>query len=338
MILLEKIKAITEEEWQSCNEYNREITEEFLLNSTQLSPQTIKSYRSNLMIWFNYVRTNLKNKPQTEIKSRDYLFYQNWLINLGHSSSDITNKRAAVSSLNNYIVLFYSDVYEKFRNFIVRGMPSVQKVFVNEKKPPNREELNKLLAELERREEWQKIAYVKYTYETGCRRGESLLLLKEVADYEPTVKVKQVVDDNGEESTKTITYYITHKIRCKGKGGIGKIRKLKFSQDTMNAFKKWLSIRGEDDCPYMFVAKNKVECRQISESSLNVWCSGLFSKIIGRRIHPHIFRESAATIGVVEDGKDIKSIQKKLGHNSVETTSIYVIREDDGEDIDDLFE
>lgn len=290
------------------------------------------------MIWFNYVREKLKNKPQTEIKSRDYLFFQNFLINLGHSSSDITNKRAAVSSLNNYIVLFYSDVHEKFRNFIVRGMPSVEKVFVHEKKPPNKEELKKLLAELEKREEWQKIAYVKYTYETGCRRGESRLLLKEVVDYEPTIKTKKVVDDNGEESTKTITYYTTHKIRCKGKGGTGKIRKLKFSQDTMDAFKKWLSVRGDDDCQYMFVAKNKMDCRQISESSLNVWCAGLFSNIIGRRIHPHIFREAVATISVVEDGKDIKSIQKLLSHNDVSTTEIYVIRDEDDGDIDDLFD
>lgn len=82
---MEKIEQITEQEWLKCNEYNRNILEEFLKNSTQLSPQTIKSYRSNLMIWFNYVREFLDNKPQTEIKSRDYMFYQNHLINLEHS-------------------------------------------------------------------------------------------------------------------------------------------------------------------------------------------------------------------------------------------------------------
>ena len=312
--------------------------EEYLTNSTQLSLDTIKSYRSNLMIWFNYVRTNLKNKPQTEIKSRDYLFFQNWLINMNHSSSDIKNKRAAVSSLNNYIVMFYSDVHEKFHNFIVRGMPQPEKSFVNEKKPPNKEEIAKLLAELERREEWQKIAYVRFTYETGCRRGESLQLLKEVLNYEPVIKDKKFKLEDGTETTKTITYYVTHKIRCKGKGKSGKIRKFKFSQDTMNALKKWNEIRGEDDCEFMFVAKNSKDCRQISESSLNVWCSKLFANIIGRRIHPHIFREAISTNSVVEDGKDIKTVQKLLGHNNVSTTEIYVIRDDNEDDTDDLFD
>lgn len=335
---MEKIEPITKQEWLLCNEYNRNITDEFLSNSTQLSAQTIKSYRSNLMIWFNYVREKIGNKPETEIKSRDYLFFQNFLINLDHSSADIRNKRAAISSLNNYIVLFYSDIFEKFHNFIVRGMPSPEKVFVHEKKPPTKDELSKLLAELEKRKEWQKIAYVKYTYETGCRRGESRLLLKEVVNYEPVVKAKIIKEDDGTETTKIKTYYITHKIRCKGKGRTGKIRKLKFSVGTMDSFKKWLEVRGEDDCPYMFVAKSSTGCRQISESSLNVWCSKLFSNIIGRRIHPHIFREAISTNSVVEDGKDIKTVQKLLGHNDVSTTELYVIRDDDEEDIDDLFD
>lgn len=290
------------------------------------------------MIWFNYVREKLNNKSETEIKSRDYIFFQNFLINLGHSSADIRNKRAAISSLNNYIVLFYSDVHEKFHNFIVRGMPQPEKSFTHEKKPPNKEELAKLLSELEKREEWQKIAYVKFTYETGCRRGESLQLLKEVLNCEPVIKDRKIKEEDGTETTKTITYYVTHKIRCKGKGKSGKIRKLKFSQDTMNTFRKWIEVRGDDDCPYMFVAKNSVVCNQISESSLNVWCSGLFSEIVGRRIHPHIFREAVATISVVEDGKDIKTIQKLLSHNDVSTTEIYVIRDEDDGDIDDLFD
>lgn len=77
--------------------------EEFLDNSTELSPKSLKSYKSNLMIWFNWVRENLDNKKHIDIKSREYLRYQNWLVKLEHSSSDISNKRSAISTLNNYI-------------------------------------------------------------------------------------------------------------------------------------------------------------------------------------------------------------------------------------------
>lgn len=335
---MEKIIPITEKEWESCNEYNKKITNEFLRNSTQLSVQTLKSYRSNLTIWFNYVRENLDNKPQTDIKSRDYLFYQNWLINMEHSSADIKNKRAAVSSLNNYIVLFYSDMYPTFRNFIVRGMPMPENAFVHEKKPPTKAEFNHLITELEKREEWQKIAWLKFSFDTGCRRAESRQLLKEVLSYSPIVKTKTVVNENGNEETKTITYYQTHKIRCKGRGKRGRERRLKYSEDTFNSIKKWIEVRGEDDCQHVFVAKNSVSVKQISESALNVWCSGLFSEIVGRRIFPHIWREARATSIVVEDGKDIESAKLLLGHVSSDTTALYVIKDNDEEEIDDLFE
>ena len=97
---MKKLLPITEEEWLQCNEYNKNIVDEFLLNSPQLSDQTKKAYKSNLMIWFNWVRQFLNNKAQYEIKSIEYMKYQNWLISMDHSSSDIANKRAAVSTLN----------------------------------------------------------------------------------------------------------------------------------------------------------------------------------------------------------------------------------------------
>lgn len=337
MLILEKLEAITEQEWSLCNEFNRNITEEFLRNSTQLSPQTVKSYRSNLMIWFNYVRQYINNKSEIDIKSRDYLFFQNWLISMGHSSADIRNKRAAISSLNNYIILFYSDVYEKFKNFIVRGMPMPEKTFVHEKQPPTKEEFNKLIAELEKREEWQKIAWLMFSFSTGCRRAESRQLLKEFINYAPITKTKTVANEQGEDGEKTNTYYQTHKIRCKGSGKVGKLRKLKVSVEAFNAIKKWLEVRGDDNCPYVFVARSGDGYKQISESTLNVWCSGLFSEIIGRRVHPHIWRESRATSIVVEEGKDIEAARQLLGHASVDTTKIYVIKDDDEDEADDLF-
>ena len=54
------------------------------------------------------------------------------------------------------------------------------------------------------------------------------------------------------------------------------------------------------------------------------------------RRHPHLWRESAATQLVMEDGKNIESVRALLGHESSETTRIYVIRDED-EDLDDIF-
>ena len=333
---MKKLLPITEEEWLQCNEYNRNIVEEFLLNSPQLSDQTKKAYKSNLMIWFNWVRQFLNNKSQYEIKSIEYMKYQNWLISMDHSSSDIANKRAAVSTLNNYIMLYYSDDFPTFRNFIVKGMPKPEKSFVNEKNPPTKEEFLHIVDVMKERGDWQKVAYLLYTFDTGCRRAESIQLLKEVIDYPPIIKDKVIHNEDGTSEVKTIKYYYSNPTRCKGRGKTGKVRKLVFSEETLDAIKKWLEIRGNDDCPYVFVSYKDGNVKQIAETTINKWATNVFSPILGRRFHPHILREAKATISVVEEGKNISAVQRLLGHESSSTTEIYVIADLD-EELDELF-
>jgi len=102
----------------------------------------------------------------------------------------------------------------------------------------------------------------------------------------------------------------------------------------MDAINKWLEIRGQDDCPYVFVSKLNGEYKQIGEATFNNWSNIYFEKIVGRRFHPHLLRETRATTLVVEQGKDIKTAQKLLDHKSSTTTEIYVIRKDE-EDADE---
>lgn len=333
---MQKLPPITDDEWKQVDDFNKFIWNDFLTNSTELSPKTLDAYYSNLRIWFIWVKDNLGNKNQVDIKPLEFKRFQNWMVNRGCSSSDCANKRAAISSLNNYILVYYEEDHPTFRNFINKSIGRPVKAFVHPKEPLTKEEFNNLIIKLTEMEEWQKIAYLKYTLETGCRREESRLLLKSVADLSPTVKEKTVIDENGIEGKRQVLFYTTQLIRCKGKGSVGKQRRMRFSQDTMDAFKKWLEVRGNDDCPFMFVTKYGGKINQVSETTFNGWSNNVFEKIVGRRIHPHLFRESAATQMVVEDGKDIKMAQRLLGHESSETTEIYVIR-DDSDDLDELF-
>ena len=120
---------------------------------------------------------------------------------------------------------------------------------------------------------------------------------------------------------------------------MGKVRQLQFGQEAMDAIKKRLEIRGEDDCPYVFVIKEKNgEAHQVSESTFNDWCSGLFTKLVGRRVHPHLFRESIATNLVVYEHKSAKVAQKLLGHESQETTDKhYIILDSESDESDEAF-
>ena len=333
-----KLPEVTEEQWLKVNEFNRKITEEFLTESTELSPKTVIQYNSCLRIFFNWVCENCENKSLLEIKSRDFLKYQNFLVRRGLSSSAIRMKRASISSLNGFIITYYEDEYPTFKNFITKKIPAPPKADVHVKQPMNDDEWKLLLKTLEERGDWQKLAYLHFTYSAGCRRAESRQILKEVATYEPVVKEKIVKNVDGIEENKSVVFYQTGDVRCKGKGSVGSVRKLKFSQDAMDAIKKWLEIRGEDDCPYLFVTKygNNGVNRQVSEGVFNDWCKGCFSKIVGRRIHPHQLREKRATDMVLYENKDIKSAQALLGHKQSSTTEIYVIR-DDTEDVEDAF-
>lgn len=333
---MKKLTPITDAEWSEVDEWNKFIMDDFLTNSTELSPKSLKAYYSNLRIFFCWVKDNLRNKKLIDITSLEYKRYQNWLVNRGCSSADVCNKRAAISSLNNYIEIYYQADYPMFRNFINKSIKRPPPAFVHEKEPLTKVEFANLISELEKREDWQKIAYLKFTFETGCRRSESAQVMKDIIDTTPIVKEKKLVDAEGNESLVKIVQYKTPPIRCKGAGRTGKVRNLVFGQDTMDAFKKWISVRGEDDCPAMFITKQNGEINAAQPSTFNGWASGVFTRIVGRRVHPHLFRESRATQAVIEDGKDIKSVQALLGHNSSTTTEIYVIR-DDSEDMDELF-
>lgn len=335
---MKKLAHITEKEWSEVCEFNRFIWSDFLTNSAELSPKTKVAYYSNLRIWFVWVKNFLSNKEQTEIKPLDFKKYQNWLINRGCSSSDINNKRAAISSLNNYIEVYYGDDYPLFRNFINKSIKRPPKNAVHEKEPLTKAEFENLVNTLKDREEWQKVAYLLFTFETGCRRGESRQLRKDIILAKPVIK-KRTITANGEEHEEETIVYQTPPIRCKGRGEIGKVRKLTFGQEAMDALKKWVEVRGgldADECEYMFVTKYNGEYHMVSETCFNSWSKTTFEPIVGRRFHPHLLRESRATQAVVEDGKDINSVKKLLGHESAETTEIYVVRHDEDE-VDDLF-
>lgn len=108
---MKKLEHITPEQWEEVNSTNKAILDDFLTNSVELSEKSKKAYESNLKIWFVWVKDNLGNKEQTKIKPLEYKKFQNWMVNRGCSSADVNNKRAAISSLNGYIEIYYGDEY-----------------------------------------------------------------------------------------------------------------------------------------------------------------------------------------------------------------------------------
>ncbi|WP_256719454.1 tyrosine-type recombinase/integrase [Paenibacillus odorifer] len=325
--IADKLPEVTQDEFEKFHEFNKEILEEFL-QQQHLSLQTLKQYESALRIFFRFVHDKCKNLPLYELTPRHALQYQNFLMSRDMSSSGVKLKRAAVSSICGYIEVYRSDEFPLFRNIYNKKIPNPPKSFRHEKKPLSPDELDMLIEELSKRDEWQMIAYILFSYDSGCRRGESRQILKSIANND------YVKDTKTGENKK---YYLTHEVRAKGRGRIGKVRKLQYSEISMSAIKKWLEIRGDDECEFLFVHKTKMgDATQLSLSAFNDWCTNVFSKIMGRRVHPHQLRASRATNLVAYEGKDIEKVKNLLGHNSSETTKIYVVKEGEDE-VDDLF-
>lgn len=326
--MVKKSMGITEEQWALVNIENRNMVKDFLEQSTQLSTYTLNQYKSALEIYFWFIKENCEDKAFYDIRSRDFLKFQNWLVNRGLSSSAIKLKRSVVSSFNGYILLYYEDEYPDFKNYISKKIPNPPSAFVNAKEPLNLDEYKILCEKLEEKELWQQLAYLKFSFSTSARRNEVRQLLKSVIISEPLIKDVESRDKNGNKIILQSKSYLTEDVRCKGRGKIGKIRKLQFDQSAMDAIKKWLDIRGEDDCPYVFVSIRGEKVSQARVEIFNYWCTNILEPIVGRRVHPHLLRESRATTLVVEQGKDISVAQKLLGHNSSQTTEIYIIRKD----------
>lgn len=335
--IAKKSDSITDEMWAEVCEFNRNMVNEYLEDQTDLSIKTKIAYTSGLRIFFYWVKENLDNKKCIEIKKKEFVKYLNWLTNRGFSESGIKFKKSCVSAFCNYVMMMYEDEYPMFRSFVTSEMKVVKTGNVFDKEPLTPDEITKLCNKLEEMGEWQKLAYVLFSYSTGCRRAEARQLLKEVITYPASEKEIIYYDENGKECKGISKSYQTHKIRCKGASIVGKVRKLKFDQKTMDALKKWLEIRGDDECPYVFVTKTKEGYTQISEGGFNNWCD-LFTEIIGRRVHPHMFRESRATNLVVYEHKSSKVAQKLLGHNDVSTTeNHYIVNPNADDESDEAF-
>lgn len=322
----EKLVGFDNEEFkEKVNPINQELVEDFLKQS-HLSDQTLKQYKSGLNIFCKWVYDECKNAEIPSLKPRQALRFQNFLIDKGLSSSAIKFKRSAVSSLFNFIEVYWLDEYPTCRNIFTKAIPNVSNKKVKEKIPLTKIELKILIDELRERNEYQKLAFLLVAYSSAGRRAEVIQLKKEIINYQ------EFKDKKGENKG----FYLSHIVRGKGKGKGGKDIKLMISIEAMDAVKTWIEETGENNCEYIFVSKHGSEYKQISANTINLWVD-YFGKIVGRKIFPHLLRASRSTHLVVDDGKDVRFAQKLLNHESSETTTNHYVIRDDSEDFGDIF-
>ncbi len=103
----------------------------------------------------------------------------------------------------------------------------------------------------------------------------------------------------------------------RGKGD--KIRLVFISDDAKNALKNYLNKREDIEEPMFVNAKNgRLTSRSVERLVKNYAISAGISK----KVTPHVIRHVFAT-DLLQNGADLRSVQKLLGHNSITTTQIY---------------
>lgn len=318
----EKLPEVTDEMWDEINEENRFIVDEYFMSNQQLSPDTQTQYRSALRQFFWWIRVRCKNKPLYEIRKRDFIKYRSFLINHGLSSSGIDLKKSAVSSLCNFIENIYSEEdenYEIFRN-ITRGLPPIPRNRVYEKIKVSEEEYRDMMEVLEEQKDYLGMAWLATAFNIGARRGELIQLKTEILDYPFHVNSK------GEEQK----YKLTGIIRGKGEGRDGKPLRFMINKEALKYMQLWVDNRGYEH-EYIFTVLYGGDYKPISRSWANDFCANKLSMIAGRRINPHLFKASCITF-LLEQGHNIKTVSKHVAHHeSVETTEIYDLRDDEDE-------
>ena len=309
------------------------------------SPNTQKTYCYALKLYFEYL--NEINMDYSLVNLNILSDYVGWLRNPYASDKvvslkSVEPKRAAktinlnITVISNFYDFLYrtellnNDIIDKLMKQVFIGGNSRYKDFlyhINENKPTNKNILKikepKQKIEVLTKEEVQ-IIYnatnnirdeflIKLLFETGLRIGEALSLFLEdiVFDYNKGHKVS--LTDRGE--------------LINGASLKSGERDIHISQELINSFDDYayeILDELEIDSNFLFVKL----CGENKGQPLDYGCvSDLFKRLkkkTGIDVHAHLLRHTHATI-YYNATKNIKLLQERLGHSSLQTTTgLYV--------------
>ncbi|WP_346938213.1 site-specific integrase [uncultured Clostridium sp.] len=306
-----RVLITTKEEIEQINPENMELLDDFLnyLETTDHSPSSIKVYKSNLNIFFVYLLKYCKNKDFVDIKKRDIMNFQNFLIKNGLSPARIRVLKSSISSLGIFIenILDEEEKWEDFRN-IVNRIPAPNSNPVREKTVISDDELDYLLDKLVENNRIQIATFVAMCAFSGARKSE-MIQYKRSFFTDETVR-------NG--------LYVTPEIRTKGKGVLGKpLQKYCIKSKVDKYLDLWdkererLNVTTDD----LFVVKHNDEYRCAKESTITWWMK-ICSDILGKESYCHSYRHFFVST-LVRQNIPLDIVKDIVGHNSSEVTALY---------------
>jgi site-specific recombinase XerD len=306
----------------------------FYLESVGKSPNTIRAYAHHLKLFWVYL--DCAGKEWTVVGLQELAGFVGWLRTAPTNSYSLSLRpQVRTDSTVNAILAAVSTFYDfHWRNDQVKGIPLYRyldaplrryKSFlhhVNKGKPilTNllKQKANRSLPRVISREQVAKLLgacgnlrdrlLVSLLYETGMRIGSALGLRHEdVRSWDLTISIVPR-PDNADWA------------RAKGMEPC----QLQVTSELMRLYADYLVHEfQETDCDHVFVNLWKEPKGQPMTYSAVADLFRRLSKKVGFDVHPHLLRHTHGT-ELVRHGLDVLTVQKRLGHQSIQTTQKYV--------------
>ena len=265
----------------------------FLEKELNYSEETIKSYKSDLQTYSNYLKKH--NINYIKIDKKEVLNYLKYLDTLNYKNKTISRHLSSLRSFYNYLVeikLIENNVYRRIRN------PKIEKKLPNYL---NIVELETIEDELDNDNSIYGIrneCLFELFYSTGMRASEASNL--KVTDIDQNSRLIRVY---GKGSKERIVYY---------------------GDSFSSILSKYLKVRKElfkkGEIDYLFI--NNIGGKMSRESIEYIINKIMQKSEINHKISPHTLRHTFAT-HLLDNGADLRSVQELLGHENLNTTEIY---------------
>ena len=274
----------------------------YCANHRKLSDHTIKAYSHDLKLFLDYTVQQMGASATIQVEAIEKKLVQDWIANMRDTKPRTARRRlAAVKSMFSTIERqghIASDPLARFRSEIKVGSSLPRIIARSTVRSLLRSPRKKGTKRVSCERMMQEATLLEMLFSTGMR-------VSEVANTKigQVDMVRQIISVHGKGNRER-----TIPIVCVG------------LQEALECQIKWRNLNGgTSDSPLFVNQRNK----ELSDQSIRAILRRHAKKIGAKHITPHMLRHTVATL-LLEDGVDLRHIQRLLGHSSITTTTIYV--------------
>lgn len=301
----------SEETTKQINQDNIALMNDFLdyLKSIDRSPQTISSYKSDLLIFFTFVLQKLNNKNFIDITKREFSRFQSYALETWKwSPKRIRRVKSTISSMSLFIENMLDDEpeFEGFKR-LVNKVENPANSAVREKTVLSDDEVKLILDTLLEKNKLQACCAIAILAYSGMRKAELLQMKPEYFDKDHIV---------------FNALHQTELIRAKGRGKNGHQMKKWILMQGDKYIMPWINKRKElnIDCEWLLCTRDGDSWRKLETIEHFM---DMASEIVNKSVYAHSFRHYVCTALLSEYNLPSEVVREFFQWESVEMLKIY---------------